>query len=358
MRIILSGGGTGGHIYPAIAIAEALKKIDEKNEILFIGAKGKLEEKIVPEYGYEIKTISISGFSRKNLLMNVSLPYKLLKSIYDCRKYILGFKPDIVVGTGGYVCFPVLKSAQRLKIKNIIQEGNAFPGKTVKALSVKANKVIINFNDSEKYFVRKDNLVRISHPIRMNLNLSSKSEALKSFGFDEKNKTIFIFGGSQGARGINEVILNNLEKLTEFNLLWQTGKYDFQSIKEKVIGKSNIRIFDFIQDIAKCYSASDLVISRSGVTTIMELAALRIPAILVPYPFATENHQEFNARCLEIENAGKMILQNELKDKLIRTIQNIIYNNSELEDMKRNLEKFSDRDAAVKIANLIYETVN
>lgn len=358
MRIILSGGGTGGHIYPAIAIAEALKKKDEKNEILFIGAKGKLEEKIVPEYGYNFKGINISGFDRKKYLMNVSLPYKIFVSMLDCRKYIKDFRPDIVIGTGGYVCFPVIKTAQRLRIKNIIQEGNAFPGKTVKALSVKANKVIINFNETKKYFVRKDNIVKISHPIRMNLKLTDKTEAKKSFGINENKKTLFIFGGSQGARGINESLIKNYDKLSEYNILWQTGKMDFKNIKERFSNIPDVKVFEFIENISLCYSAADLVICRSGVTTIMELAALKLPAILVPYPFATENHQEYNAKSLEVENAAKVILQKDLDSKLINTIKNLFKDEKELDEMKINIEKFADKNAAMKIADLIYETVN
>lgn len=358
MKVIISGGGTGGHIYPAIAIAEALKKKYEGVEILFIGAKGRLEEKIVPQYHYKFMTIDIAGFDRKRLHKNIGLPVKLLRSVTNSMKIIKGFNADIVVGTGGFVCFPVVYAAQRLKLPNVVQEGNSYAGKTIKRLSKKADKVIINFDDTRKYLKRNDNIVKISHPIRSSLARIDKNEAKAKLGLDN-NKTIFIFGGSQGATGINDAITEIMPKLLEksVNIIWQTGKVQYETLKNKFAKHSNkIKIFEFITDMQTAYSATDMVIGRAGIGTITEAALLGIPVIFVPLPIATENHQEFNARSLEKENAAIVILQKDLYGSLFNTINEVLFNEARLNELSENIRKFADADAADKIANLIIET--
>ncbi|MEZ4689891.1 MAG: UDP-N-acetylglucosamine--N-acetylmuramyl-(pentapeptide) pyrophosphoryl-undecaprenol N-acetylglucosamine transferase [Ignavibacteria bacterium] len=236
MRYLFSGGGSGGHIFPAIAIAEEIRKIDKEAEFLFIGAKGRIEEKIVPSNNFRLETIDISGIDRSKILNNTMLPVKFLKALMRCRKLIRNFAPDVAVGTGGFVCGPVIYTANLLGIPTLIQEGNSFAGKTIKFLSRKANKVVINFEETKKYLKRKDNIVIISHPIRSSLTRTDKKESTEFFGLDGKNKTIFIFGGSQGARGINENIDRILEELYRINVnvIWQTGKQsDFEKYSVK-----------------------------------------------------------------------------------------------------------------------------
>ncbi|HEX2788455.1 MAG TPA: undecaprenyldiphospho-muramoylpentapeptide beta-N-acetylglucosaminyltransferase [Ignavibacteria bacterium] len=358
MKIIISGGGTGGHIYPAIAIADALKKNYEEVEILFIGAKGRLEERLVPEYNYNFKIIDIAGFDRKRLHKNLGLPVKLLRSVTNSMKIIKGFNADIVIGTGGFVCFPVVYAAQRLKMPNVIQEGNSFAGKTVKMLSKRADKVIVNFDDTRKYLKRNDNVIRISHPIRSSMHRIDKVEAKAKLGLDN-NKTIFIFGGSQGAAGINDAIAEIAKKLAEknINIIWQTGKAQYENLKNKFEKFSyRIKIFEFINDMQTAYSAADLVICRAGIGSIMELASMKQPAILVPYPFATENHQEFNARSLEKENAAIVILQKNLYGDLFNKINEVLFDETRLAKLSDNIFKFADPEAADKIAKIVIET--
>lgn len=358
MKIIISGGGTGGHIYPAIAIAEALKKNYEDVEILFIGAKGRLEEKIVPQYHYKFMTIDIAGFDRKKLHKNIGLPVKLLRSVTNSMKIIKGFDADIVVGTGGFVCFPVVYAAQRMKLPNIIQEGNSYAGKTIKRLSKRADEVIVNFDDTRKYLKRNDNVVKIAHPIRSSLVRIDKNEAKGKLGLNN-DKTIFIFGGSQGASGINDAIAEIAKSLIEknVNIIWQTGNGQYEMLKKKFEKYTDrIKIFEFINDMQTAYSAADMVICRAGIGSIMELASLQMPAILVPYPFATENHQEFNARSLEKENAALVILQKDLYGKLSNAINKFLFNESKLSDLSSNILKFADPEAADKIAKVIIET--
>ncbi len=358
MKVIISGGGTGGHIYPAIAIADALRKNYEEIEILFIGAKGRLEERLVPQYGYNFKTIDIAGFDRKRLHKNLGLPVKLLRSVTNSMKIIKGFNADIVIGTGGFVCFPVVYAAQRLKMPNIIQEGNSFAGKTVKMLSRRADKVIVNFDDTRKYLKRNDNITKISHPIRSSMHRVDKTEAKAKLGLDDA-KTIFIFGGSQGAAGINDAIAEIVKNLVEknVNIIWQTGQPQYEYLKNKFEKLSDrIKIFEFITDMQTAYSAADLVICRAGIGSIMELASMKQPAILVPYPFATENHQEFNARSLEKENAAIVILQKDLHGSLFNRINEVLFNETELKALSENIFKFADSEAADKIAKVIMET--
>ena len=352
MKVILSGGGTGGHIFPAIAIANELKNMIKDIDILFIGAKGKLEEIIVPENNYNLKTLPISGFNKRNIF---GLPFKILKSLSLSKKIIRDFAPDVVVGTGGYASAPVLYSASKMNIPTLIQEGNSYPGKVTRFLAPRVNKVVINFNETEEYLKRKDNIIRISHPVRLNLRKIERTEANLFFDLNSQNKTIFIFGGSQGAKALNncfrKIFKNLLQK--KINIIWQTGKNEYEDIKKLTDNYNNISIRSFISNMDYAYSAADLVICRAGISSIMELSYLQIPSVLVPYPLAAENHQEKNSRSLEKEKACIVILQNELETKLADTIINMISDEKKLEVMKNNAGKFTDKDAAKKIANEI-----
>jgi UDP-N-acetylglucosamine--N-acetylmuramyl-(pentapeptide) pyrophosphoryl-undecaprenol N-acetylglucosamine transferase len=358
MRIIFTGGGTGGHIFPAIAVADELKKSYEEVKILFVGAKGRIEEKIVPANNYELKTISIEGFNRRNLIGNLKLPSKILKALKNCKEILKDFKPDAVVGTGGFASAPMVYSAIKMKIPTMIQEGNSYPGKVTKFLAGKSKIVIVSFDETKDYLRRKDNVYKISYPVRNSLSKTDKIGALNSLGLNNGNRTLFAFGGSQGAKGINDALKNKIKALYDenINLIWQTGKNSFSEIKELCRPyEDKVKIFEFIDNMKIAYSASDLVICRSGMSSIMELSFLNMPAILVPFPLSADNHQEKNARTLENSRACILILQKELESKLISVITNTIFNNETLNTLGENIYKFSDPDSAKIIANLIYQ---
>jgi UDP-N-acetylglucosamine--N-acetylmuramyl-(pentapeptide) pyrophosphoryl-undecaprenol N-acetylglucosamine transferase len=353
MKYIFAGGGSGGHIYPAIAIADEIRKLDDKAEILFIGAKGRIEEKIVPSNNYRLETVEISGINRESIIENYRLPVKLLTSFRRCLRIIKEFKPDAAIGTGGFVCGPVIFAAAILKIPTLIQEGNSFAGKTVKFLSGRADKVVINFKETEKYFRRKDNIIQIPHPVRSSLKTRDREKSLEEFGLPADRKTIFVFGGSQGARGINSGIEKIIRKLCERNLnvIWQTGKNEYERLSREFEDlKKSVRILEFIDNIDTAYSASDLVICRAGITSITELSFLQKPAILIPLPSSAENHQEMNAQSLEVRKAAVMIKENEINGKLYEEIMRILTDERVKAELSENIKQFSDADAAKKIA--------
>lgn len=360
MRVIFAGGGSGGHIFPAIAIADEIKKMDNKNEILFIGARGRLEERLVPQNGYNIEFINITGLNRENFRKNIMLPVKFLMALRKCRQVFRQFKPDVIVGTGGFVSGPVVYTASQMKIPFIVQEANAFPGKVTKMASKKAAKVVVTFEDSAHYLKRKDNIIKISHPIRYSLKRIDRTQAIDKFKLNAANKTILVFGGSQGARGINTAINNIAAKLYEqnINILWQTGKNDFDAVSRGYEGSDKIKIFQFIDDMSAAYSAADLVICRAGMTSIMEMAYLKSAALLIPLPTAAENHQEVNAKNLEMQGAALVLLQSELGIKLYDTVINALNDNNVLRNLAENIYKYADPEAAKKIAEEVYKIIN
>lgn len=353
MRYLFAGGGTGGHIFPAIAIADEIKKMDKEAEILFVGAKGRIEENIVPSNNYRLATIDITGFNRDSLNKNFALPYKFVSALVKCRRLIKDFKPDVVIGTGGFVCGPVVYVANRMKIPTLIQEGNSFAGRTIKFLAPGSSKVVINFDETRRYLKRKDNIIKISHPIRSSLKKTEKRNALEYFGFPADKKTIFIFGGSQGARGINNGIEKIINKLYErdLNVIWQTGKSDHERIVKAFEDlKERVKILEFIDNIDMAYSASDIIICRAGITSIMEIAYLEMASILIPLPTSAENHQEMNAKSLSDKGAAILVLQNEMETRLFDEISGLIKDEAKIIRMKSEVKNFSDPDAALKIA--------
>ncbi|MCE1165109.1 MAG: undecaprenyldiphospho-muramoylpentapeptide beta-N-acetylglucosaminyltransferase [Bacteroidetes bacterium] len=361
MRFILTGGGTGGHIFPAIAIADGLRERFGDAKILFIGAKGKMEEKVVPENGYDIRLIEVSGFSRKNIFKNFKFIKDFFTSMRECRKIMNQFRPDAVIGTGGYVSGPVVYSAIKKGIPSVVQEGNSFPGKVTKTMSGKANRVIINFEETLYYLKRKDNVVKISYPVRSRLKLSDKSEAKKFFGFDNGNRTLFVFGGSQGAAGINIAVgrMLGLLEAKGINLIWQAGKNNYEKIMSETGGRyKNVKILDFIKEIDTAYSAADLVVCRAGISSIMELSLLGKPAVLVPYPYAAENHQEKNALSMVKLNAAVMIRESEADEKLADTVTGLIFDDRKLGELGSNASGMYDRGAVGKIVDEIIKTLN
>lgn len=359
-RILFAAGGTGGHIYPAIAVADELKKMNNKIEIRFIGATGRIEEKIVPASGYELMTIDVRGFQRNISPKNIAIVTKFLKAARESKRYLKEFKPEIVFGTGGFVSGPVLWQSSKLGITSVIQEGNSYPGVTVKWLSPKMNKVILNFESTAKYLKRQDNIAIMPYPVRQNLIKYSKPEALKYFGLDESKKTLFVFGGSQGARSINSEILNSLESFTKNNIqiIWQTGGPDFEKVSAVVSGHKNVKALQYVNNIDYAYSAADLIVCRSGISTLMELASFGSAVIFVPFAGATENHQEINARAFAGKDAAVLVLDSELGAKLKDTVVNLINDESRLSALRNNITQFADKDAAKKIALMLQDMVN
>ncbi|MBS1516909.1 MAG: undecaprenyldiphospho-muramoylpentapeptide beta-N-acetylglucosaminyltransferase [Bacteroidetes bacterium] len=353
MKYLFAGGGTGGHIFPAIAIADEIRKLDSDASILFIGAEGRIEEKIVPQNGYKLKTIRISGIDRKNFFKNILLPLKVMRSITRSKEIIRGFKPDAAVGTGGFVCGPVIHSAFKMGIPVLIQEGNSFAGKTIKMLSERADRVVINFDETRKYLKRNDNVIKIPHPVRSTLEIKDRDASIRNFGLDPVNKTVLIFGGSQGARGINEVIARILPEIfiNEINVIWQTGSPEYEKTKDS-FGQyaSGVKILKFIDKMDEAYSAADLVICRAGITSIMELGLLKKASILIPLPGSAEEHQVKNALSLKKLGAAEVILQQDAGENLLNEILRLLSDIGRLSELQKNISGIGDRDAAKKIA--------
>ncbi len=353
MKYLMAGGGSGGHIFPAIAIAEEIKKLDSKAEVLFVGAKGRIEEKIVPSNNFKLVTIDISGFDRSDIKKNIGLPLKFILALRKCRQIIRDFEPDVAIGTGGFVCGPVIYAANRAEIPTLIQEGNSYAGQTIKFLSKRSGKVVINFEETRDYLKRKDNIIRIPHPVRSSLRKTEREKALEYFDLPADKKTVFIFGGSQGARGINTGMEKIIKELNEskLNIIWQTGKSDFERLNKKFKDLSNsVRILEFIDKIDLAYSAADIVICRAGITSIMEIAYLKMASILIPLPSSAENHQELNALSMEKRNAAIVVLQRDLEKRLSKEIISLINDEEKLRELRNNVNEFSDPDAAKKIA--------
>ena len=359
-KIIIAGGGTGGHIFPAIAIANALKKIDDKIEILFVGAKGKMEMEKVPQAGYNIEGLAIAGFNRSSLIKNIGLPFKLIKSFFQVRRIFNTFKPIAVVGVGGYSSFPVLKYAQTRGIKTFIHESNSFAGKSNILLGKNATKIFVATDGMEKFF--KANKLKITgNPVRKLIveNNISRTEAIEFFKLSPNKKTILSIGGSLGAKSINEAInkyINKFEK-NELQLIWQTGKPYATTAQQTAKERANIYTSDFITNMEYAYAAADLIISRSGAMAIAEICVAKKPTIFVPYPFAAEDHQTVNAENLVSKSAALTINDNEVLDKLVSSIISLSNNVEQQHTLKQNIAKLAIINADEVIANEILSVV-
>ena len=361
-NIIISGGGTGGHIFPAISIANAIKKIEPDANILFVGALGKIEMEKVPAAGYEIIGLPIAGLQRRLTLKNISFIFKLISSLRKSKKIIKEFKPDVVVGVGGYASGPVLYKANKMKIPTLIQEQNSYAGITNKLLAKKAKKICVAYEGMEKYFP-KDKIILTGNPVRQDLldKIGSKTEALKHFELDSEKKTILVVGGSLGARTINQSVIGDFEKLgkSEFQMLWQTGKYYFEDAK-KVASETNyknIKVLDFITRMDMAYAAADIIISRAGAGTISELCLVGKPVILVPSPNVAEDHQTMNAMALVNKGAAIMIKDSEAREKLIDTTLELINDEREIKELSENIKGMALRDSAKIIAEEVLKLV-
>lgn len=363
-RFIISGGGTGGHIFPALAIAHQLKKEIPDAEILFIGAKGKMEMTRVPEAGYRIEGLDVFGIRRdlswNGIKSNLKLPFVLLKTMRKVRRILCRFKPDVVIGVGGYASGPALRAAQSLKIPTVIQEQNSYPGKTNKWLSKKVVKICVAYDGLEHFF-QKDKIVKTGNPVRVEIiHFQLKlEEAYSFFNLDKNKKTILIIGGSQGARTINQALLSHIEdfKNTEYQLIWQTGELFYNTNKEQLfqLESQNIRIVPFIKCMDLAYSVADYIVSRAGALAIAELSIVGVPTILIPLPTAAEDHQTANARQLSEANAAILLQDKEVQEKLYPTLIRLMNDVDKSNEMAKNIKAFARPDAINEIVKEILD---
>ena len=347
-KVILAGGKTGGHIFPAVAMAEEFKRRHPESKVIFVGTKDGLESKIVPKYGFKLIFICARGLKRKASLRNLMLPCYVLKSLYQSLRILNEERPNLVVGTGGYVSFPVVFSARLKNIPTLIQEQNSYPGVSTRLLALLVDRVCLSYLSSMDYFLTKRKLKVIGNPIRAEIVSANKYEALRKFNLDPSKKTIFIFGGSQGAHAINQAVLESLDFLSEnWQFLWQTGESDLVFVSEKVKGKKiKCAVFPFIEDMRSAYAASDLVISRAGALTLAEICACGKPSLLIPYPFATADHQRYNAEALQKNGAAVMILQKDLTPgKLAQEIGFLLSDETKLKKMAEKSKKMGKPEA-------------
>ena len=362
LKIIISGGGTGGHIFPAISIANAIKEKYPDAEILFVGAENKMEMERVPAAGYPIKGLPVAGFDRKNLLKNFSVIIKLMKSICRARKIIKDFQPDIVVGVGGYASGPILKAASQQKIPTLLQEQNSYAGVTNKLLAKKAAKICVAYENMEQFF-EADKIVLTGNPVRQDLICSDekRQEGYSYFNLNPNKKTILVLGGSLGARTINESIISHLKEISESEIqfLWQSGKYYYKVSNEKLndFPQAPVRLTEFISRMDLAYSVADLIVSRAGAGSISEFSLLGKPVVLVPSPNVAEDHQTKNALALEKNNATILIKDIDANSKLIPEVLRIIQDKTLLEELSRNILKMALPDSANKIVTEIEKIV-
>jgi len=356
LKVILSGGGTGGHIFPAVAIANELKKLVPDIEILFVGALGKMEMEKVPNAGYKIIGVPIAGLQRKLTLANLKLPFLLVRSLLRTNKIIKDFQPDVVVGTGGYASGPLVRAATSKGIPALLQEQNSYAGITNKVLSKKASKICVAYEGMEKFFP-KNKILLTGNPVRQDLKdvRTKREEALSFFKLDPNKKTILVIGGSLGARVINESIGAGLNELASGNiqLIWQTGKgyYETAQQQTKEFSDKPIYALDFISRMDLAYAAADIVISRAGASSVSELCNIGMPCILVPSPNVAEDHQTKNAMALVSKEAALLVKDNEAHKKLIKLAMELVADQQKQVVLSNNISKMAFHDSANVIAN-------
>lgn len=352
MRILFAGGGTGGHLFPAIAIAEEIARLDSASEIEFIGTEYGIEYRMRESLGYKLHLIAVRGMPRKLSLGLLLFPFRLMKAVGQCKKIMKAFRPDIIVGTGGYVAGPPIMAAAKLGIPRVLQEQNSYPGLVTRKLAGKTNMLFLAYKRAEQYLPEGVQKKRIGNPIRRSVTTGNRIAALKKFGLREDRKTILILGGSQGAHRLNEAVLRGLEKLdSTVQLLWQCGKRDYTEVAERLNKKDFVvSLFPFVNDMASVYAAADIAVARAGALTIAELTACGIPAILVPYPYATADHQTYNAREVVAAGAAELIADKNLEqhDIIARAME--ILQSDTLADMKQASQSIGRPDAAEQIA--------
>lgn len=363
MKVIIAAAGTGGHINPGIAIANKIKEKEPNSEIIFIGTNRGLETDLVPRAGYELKTIEAHGIERKITISNLKRLYKTIKSLGEAKKILKEFQPDAVIGTGGYICMPVIMAANKLKIPTLLHESNAFPGVSVKLLSKKVNTVLVGFEDAKQRLPKAKNIVVTGNPTKIKKIEFSNEQIIKmrkDLGFENVQKPLVLFfGGSQGAQSINNSLLNIIKnkKNHNYQIMWAAGPEQYKNIKEELDNEkinidniAGVKIVPYIYNMEEIMNMVDMVVCRSGAMTITEIANVGKPAIFIPFPYATENHQEYNARVLEKYKAAKIILDKDLNaDSLNTEIQQIVSDKNLLSQMAKNAEKAAVSQVEEKI---------
>ena len=363
LRIIISGGGTGGHIFPAISIANAIKQLEPTANILFVGALGRMEMQRVPDAGYDIKGLPVCGFDRKHLWKNIKVLYKLWQSRRLAKAIIKEFKPNAAVGVGGYASGPTLNQCASLGVPYLIQEQNSYAGVTNKLLAKRASKICVAYEDMNRFFPN-DKIILTGNPVRQNIlqNNISKADARKAFQLDPEKKTILIIGGSLGARTINESILQHLSEIrnSDVQFIWQTGKVYKEAIAKRLEGEeplANLHVTDFISDMASAYAAADMVISRAGASSISEFCLLGMPVILVPSPNVAEDHQTKNALALVNKQAAVYVKDAEAPDTLLPLALKVIADDSKLKSLSENVKKMGLKNSADIIADEVLKLI-
>lgn len=358
--VLFAGGGTGGHLYPALAIGERIKHYKPDCDIRFVGTKRGIENKVIPQKGYVLYHIAVRGFRRKLTLATVTIPAYLFLSLLQCLFLLLRHRPSVVVGTGGYVSGPVLFVAGLLRIPTVIQEQNSYPGVTTRLLARTARIVHLSFSESIRYFKKRDNIRITGNPVRRFDLAIAKQEARTAFGLEPDKLTLFVFGGSQGAAAINNAILEIVDRLLSderIQLLWSTGAGNLAPV-EKEIEKyvRRMRAFEFISDMENAYAATDLAVCRAGAMTLAELTVCGVPSILIPYPYAAANHQEANARSLEQKGAARVLVERDLTpEKLYQLIIEIITSEEKRQKMAAKARAAAFPNATDEIATSVLE---
>lgn len=370
MKVIIAAAGTAGHINPGLAIANKIKEEEKDSEIIFIGTTRGLENDLVPRAGYELKTIDAYGLSKKISIENIKKMYKTLKGFGEAKKIIKEFKPDIVIGTGGYICGATISSAHKLKIPTLLHESNAFPGKAVKILAGKANTILVSFKDAKDRIRKGANVVFTGTPVKIKKKAykeEEREELLKKQGLKSNIPTVLVFGGSQGAKKINDAIVEIIKnkKNTNYQIIWATGPKQYDIIKEELKKSNidiekllNIKVLPYIYNMEEMMNNVDIIVARSGAMTITEISNLGKPSILVPLPNVSHNHQLYNAKVLENVKAAKIILNDELDgEKLNKVITEIAESPEKMKEMGKNALKVSTTDVEEKIYEEIKKLV-
>jgi UDP-N-acetylglucosamine--N-acetylmuramyl-(pentapeptide) pyrophosphoryl-undecaprenol N-acetylglucosamine transferase len=369
MRVLITGGGTGGHINPALAIAQKVRNENSNNEILYVGTKNGLESELVPKAGFEFKYVTAKYLRRKISVENIKTLFASFKGVIEAMKIIQEFKPDIVVGTGGYVCGPVVLAASLKKVPTMIHEQNVFPGITNKMLSKVVDVIGISFAEAEKYFTEeaRKKLVLVGNPVRKDILTADRRKSRTKLNLHPDVILIYSFGGSGGQISLNEAIIDVIKKYNgqkNIKIIHVTGKKLYESFmkdiqKENLILDSNIEILDYMYDAATALSASDIVIGSAGAITIAEITVIGVPSILIPKTYTAENHQEYNARALEKEGAAKVILEKDLHgNELIKAIEEIVENKNVLKTMSLNSKRMGNMDVENKIFESMVNLIN
>jgi UDP-N-acetylglucosamine--N-acetylmuramyl-(pentapeptide) pyrophosphoryl-undecaprenol N-acetylglucosamine transferase len=363
IKIMISGGGTGGHVFPAIAIAQEVRKHHPEADILFVGALGRMEMEKVPQYGFSIKGLNISGIHRTNIWKNIGLPFKLLSSYLAVRKMIKDFKPDAVVGVGGYASGPLVFMASQNKIPVLLQEQNSHPGVTNKIAGKRANVICVAYDGLQPYFPNKK-IVLTGNPVRgvfANLSQVSKEDAYQKFNLSPDKKTVLIIGGSLGARTINDGLLNNLSKFKtlNINILWQTGKLYYNDIHAKTENtySENVTILPFIDDMPSAYSIADVIISRAGAISISELALIGKATILVPSPNVAADHQTKNAEAIASKNACIMVKDTQFNEEIVSVITEGLSNPAKEKQLGEAIHKLATPEATYHIYSQLMDLI-